>query len=272
MSSPIDILASCSFEFGLTHTMTLSARQEQIVVLFRQHGSMTIDALADHFAVAPQTIRRDINTLCDAAVLQRQHGGAKLIQPSLNQPYDIRAVRNLEGKVRIGLTAAQLIPNGSSVLIGIGTTPEQCAIALMQHENLAVITNNLRAALALVAQPGHRVIIAGGELRAPNPEVLGAEVEKMFRGYRADYGIYGVGGVDDDGTLLDYDRQEAASRHALRDNCRCRILVVDSSKFTRKPSVRGGHLTDPDILVTDADLPEHLDTMLRDRVRVVVAR
>jgi DeoR family glycerol-3-phosphate regulon repressor len=251
--------------------MNLSTRQEQIFALFRQHGSMTIDSLASHFAVAPQTIRRDINTLCEAAVLRRQHGGAKLIAPGPNQPYEVRAVRNLEGKVRIGLAASALIANGSSVLIGIGTTPEQCAVALRSHERLTVITNNLRAALTLAPQEGHRVIVAGGELRAPNPEVLGNESDLLFRGYRADYGVFGVGGIDDDGTLLDYDPQEASSRHALRDSCRCRILVVDSSKFGRKPSVRGGHLFDQDVLVTDADLPSRIASMLRGRVRVVVA-
>jgi len=271
MSLASDIFALYSFEPLDTRLMKLSARQEKIVALFRQHGSISVDSLASHFAVTSQTIRRDINALCDANVLRRHHGGAKLAAPGLNQPYEVRRVGNLEGKVRIGTAAGQLIPDGSSVLIGIGTTPEQVAVALIKHERLTIITNNLRAALALSMQPSHRIIVPGGQLRSPNPEILGVEADQLFRNHRADFGVYGVGGIDDDGTLLDYDRHEAASREALRDSCRSRILVVDASKFSRKPSVRGGHLTDQDILITDAEPPPQFDDMLRDRVRVVVA-
>lgn len=66
---------------------------------------------------------------------------------------------------------------------------------------------------------------------------------------------------DDDGALLDYDRQEAASREASR----YRILVADAYKFTRKPNVRGGQLDEQDLVITDAPLP----APLCDRVQQV---
>ncbi|AJZ74851.1 DeoR/GlpR family DNA-binding transcription regulator [Pandoraea apista] len=245
--------------------MDLSERQTRIVALFRQHGEMSVDALADHFGVATQTIRRDVNTLCDANVLRRYHGGARLMTPGPNQPYEVRRVRNLEGKLRIGQAAAERIPDGATVLLGIGTTPEQVAVALVHRKRLSVITNNLRAALVLASNPEHRVIVPGGELRSPNPEILGDEADRLFRAYRADVGVYSVGGIDDDGTLLDYDRYEAASREALRDASRYRILVADSYKFSRKPSVRGGQIDEQDLVVTDGPLPDPLREHLRSR-------
>lgn len=238
--------------------MDLSERQTRIVALFRQHGEMSVDALAEHFGVATQTIRRDVNLLCDANVLRRYHGGARLLTPGPNQPYEVRRVRNLEGKLRIGQAAAERIPDGATVLLGIGTTPEQVAVALVHRKRLCVITNNLRAALVLAGNPNHRVIVPGGELRSPNPEILGDEADRLFRAYRADVGVYSVGGIDDDGTLLDYDRVEAASREALREASRYRILVADTYKFTRKPSVRGGQLREQDLVVTDGPLPDAL--------------
>lgn len=254
--------------------MDLSERQTRIVALFRQRGEMSIDALAEHFGVATQTIRRDVNTLCDANVLRRNHGGARLLTPGVNQPYEVRRVRNLEGKIRIGTVAAARIPDGATVLLGIGTTPEQVAVALAtggQHKQLTVITNNLRAALVLAAAPGHRVIVPGGELRTPNPEILGDEADRLFRGYRADFGVYSVGGIDDDGTLLDYDRHEASSREALRSAARQCILVADADKFTRRPAVRGGHIDEQNLLVTDGPLPATLRPRLPEHLEVVVA-
>src|SRR3546814_8049605 len=56
----------------------LNQRQEQIIALVRERGFVAIEALADHFDVTPQTIRRDINELCDLGLLRRYHGGAGL--------------------------------------------------------------------------------------------------------------------------------------------------------------------------------------------------
>ena len=41
-------------------------RRAQIVDLVRRQGFVSIEALAQRFAVTPQTVRRDINALCDA--------------------------------------------------------------------------------------------------------------------------------------------------------------------------------------------------------------
>lgn len=250
--------------------LNLHARHDAIVTLCRAQGFVSVDALAAQFRVTPQTIRRDINILCDTHMLRRRHGGAEPVAAT-NAPYDTRRVSHLAGKQRIGAAVAARIPDGASVLIGIGTTPEQVALALTRHDGLTVVTNNLRAALALSANPSCRVVLAGGTLRKPNPEVLGIDADALFRQYRADFGVYGVGGVDSDGTLLDFDHQEVGSREALRDGCRCRILVADHAKFGRHAPVRGGHLSDPDVLVTDQTLPDTMRACLTTRTQIVIA-
>jgi len=251
--------------------MPLSTRQEKIVALYRSHGELSIAQVMAHFDVAAQTIRRDINNLCDANMLRRTHGGARLLAPGANQPYDVRRVRNLEGKARIGIAAAAMIPSGSTILIGIGTTPEQAALALLHHERLTIITNNLRAALALSTRSTNRVIVPGGCLRQENPDILGAEADAVFRGYRADFGLYGVGGIDNDGALLDYDKEELASREALMSSCRQSILLADAWKFSCTPPVRGGSLLLQPLLITDAPPPEALRDQLTEHTKVVVA-
>ena len=54
----------------------LSPRQSEIVKLARGAGRVIVEDLVERFAVTPQTIRRDLNDLCDLGVLQRFHGGA----------------------------------------------------------------------------------------------------------------------------------------------------------------------------------------------------
>ena len=51
-------------------------RQLEIVDWLREKGRVTVEDLAGHFAVTPQTIRRALNPLSDAQMVVRVHGGA----------------------------------------------------------------------------------------------------------------------------------------------------------------------------------------------------
>jgi DeoR family glycerol-3-phosphate regulon repressor len=243
--------------------MNLSQRQADIVALIGEQGFVTVEALAERFLVTPQTIRRDVNALCDMNVLRRRHGGAELLNRDANLSYDTRRITHLAGKQQIAQETARLVPNRSSVLIGIGTTLEQVALALAGHEDLTVVTNNFNAALALSANRSNRIIVPGGTLRLPDRDILGAEAEALFRNYRADFGIYGVGGIDEDGALLDFDRTEVEARTAIHQSSRVSILVADVSKFGRQAPAKGGHLRDADHFVSDLPVPERMRGALR---------
>lgn len=47
---------------------------------------------------------------------------------------------------------AEQIPNGSTLFIDIGTTPEAVAHALLNHSNLRIVTNNLNVANTLMVK------------------------------------------------------------------------------------------------------------------------
>lgn len=251
--------------------MNLSARQSEIVDRIRRLGFQSIEALAAQFSVTPQTIRRDVNQLAEVGLLRRRHGGAEMPGPP-NLSYETRRVTNLAAKRRIALAVRALVPDRASLFFGIGTTPEQVALALSDREDLTVITNNLNVALALAGSPTNRIVIAGGSLRLPDRDLLGPEVEALFQAYRADLGIFGVGGIDADGTLLDYDREEVRARQALAANCRTAVLVADLSKLGRSAPARGGSLEDVDLLVVDRPPPEPFRSRIEEAgVRLHVA-
>ena len=63
--------------------MHLTSRQEEILAIAKEQGKVLVEDLAAHFQVTPQTIRKDLNDLCDDKVLNRVHGGA--VFPSGNE-------------------------------------------------------------------------------------------------------------------------------------------------------------------------------------------
>lgn len=212
---------------------------------------MSVDELGACFEVTPQTIRKDLNELCDLGVLQRFHGGAMFAAGVANVGYENRRNISSQAKRLIGECTARLIPNNCSLFINIGTTTEEVARALADHQGLMVITNNLNVAQLLRNHPQIEVIIVGGVLRHSDGGVVGEAAVEFIRQFRVDFAVMGVSGIDTDGSLLDYDFREVSVSRTILDNSRRSILVADSMKFSRSAPVRIGHIADVDFLVTD---------------------
>ena len=248
------------------------SRQNQIVSLLSQRGFVTNEGLAQRFGVTVQTIRRDLNQLEEAGRISRFHGGAGLPSSVENIDYSDRKVLNPHLKRRIAKLAARHIPSHSSLFINIGTTTEAVAHELLKHDDLRCITNNLHVALLLASNSSFRVVIAGGTVRNRDGGVIGQSANDMIAKFRVDYAVVGISGIDDDGTLLDYDYDEVQAAQTIVQNARQVFLVADHTKFSRRPMVRAGSITDVSMLFTDQPVPEPIRSLLDEHgVEVHVA-
>jgi DeoR family transcriptional regulator, glycerol-3-phosphate regulon repressor len=236
--------------------LVLNTRQNQILNLARQAGNVTVDDLAIRFDVTPQTIRKDLNDLCSNRLLARTHGGAILSSGVQNIVYESRRQLASQEKRAIGQHAASLIPNNCSLFINIGTTTEEVARALVHHEGLLVITNNLHVATILAPQPSIEVMIVGGMVRKSDGGITGEQTVDMITQFKVDHAVMGVSAIDDDGSLLDFDTREVRAAQAIMANSRNVILVSDTMKFSRSAPVRIGHISQVDVFVTDRPPPE----------------
>ena len=230
----------------------LSARQAAIVDLAREAGRVGVETLAERFAVSPQTIRKDLNELCERRLLSRIHGGAIIASGVENVGYDARRFIASDEKRLIGGAAASLIPNGASLFMNIGTTVEEVARALLGREDLLVITNNLHVALLLHAQKRIEVILAGGPVRRADAAVVGSAAVEFISQFKVDYAIIGASAIDRDGTLLDFDYREVRVARAIIEHARKVILVADKIKLERAAPIRIAHLSEMDVFVTDS--------------------
>jgi DeoR family glycerol-3-phosphate regulon repressor len=237
---------------------TLNPRQEQLVALVRQQGYAEVEGLAAHFAVTPQTIRRDMTLLCDAGLLRRYHGGVSLPSSVENVAYAARQALHAPEKQRIAATLAEHIPDHASLFINLGTTNEAVARALMRHRGLRVITNNLNVAVMMSANPSFEVIVAGGVVRGRDQGVTGEATIELIRQFKVDFGVIGISGIDLDGALLDFDYQEVRVAQAIIEHSRRVLLAADHSKIGRNALVRLGPLAQVQDWFTDRAPPAEL--------------
>ncbi|MGJ5179858.1 DeoR/GlpR family DNA-binding transcription regulator [Bradyrhizobium oligotrophicum] len=243
----------------------LSQRQTDILNIARASGRVMVDDLSRRFDVSAQTIRKDLNDLCEQRALTRIHGGAIIASGVENLAYEARRFVAADEKKAIGAAAAARISNGSSLFINIGTTTEEVASALTSHQDLLVITNNLNVAMLLYPHPRIEVIVAGGSVRRSDGGVVGSTATQLIGQFKVDHAIIGASAIDEEGALLDFDYREVQVAQAIIANARSVMLVADSTKLHRSAPVRIAHLSQIQTFVTDRPLPDGLASLCHSR-------
>lgn len=212
--------------------MGAKERQHSILEWARAQEHVEVEDIAQRFGVTPQTIRRDINKLCEQGLLRRRYGGVSLPSNASNSPISDRQVRNSLAKQQIARAVAAAIPENATVSLGVGSTIELVARALIHHRSLRILTNNLSVASALASNEGIEVIVSGGQYRHNDHDVVGPEVTTFFSSFVTDFGIISTGSMDLQNGLMDYDIREAEVSRAIVANTRSRLLVADQSKWS----------------------------------------
>lgn len=253
--------------------MSQTFRHPEILEIARREGRVTVEGLAERFGVTLQTIRRDLTDLAEAGRLQRVHGGAVLPSGTSNIGYEERRSLGAESKAAIAQACAARIPNDVAVFLNIGTSTEAVARALLHHQNLMVVTNNMNIANILVANPDCEVVVTGGTLRRTDGGLIGSLATDTIRQFKFDLAVIGCSSLDQDGDLLDFDIEEVGVSQAIIRHSRTTYLVSDSSKFTRSAPARIASLRELDGFFTDAPLPGKLAARCAEwGTEVVVAR
>ncbi len=230
---------------------SLTTRHREIVEMARRSGRVSVEELVQALEVTPQTIRKDLNDLCAQGIMRRVHGGAILGSGVENLGYKARVSMAFEEKQKIGHAAAEMIPDGASLFINIGTTTEEVARALANRSGLLVITNNLNVVDILCHNSTIEIMVVGGRIRHADRAAVGPSAVEFIKHFKVDYAIIGTSAIDDDGSLLDFDLSEVQVSQAIFENARSVVLVADQSKLARNAPVRVGHVSQIDAFVTD---------------------
>lgn len=250
----------------------ITLRQRQIIQILGEKGFATIDALAQHFEVSAQSIRRDIIQLDQGRFLQRFHGGAGLRDSTVRLGYAEKHGRSAEGKARIASAAAELVPDGASVFLDVGTTVEAVARKLRHRSGLRVFTSSLATAMILAGHDDIELHVFGGACRGPDGSLVGAATIAAIGDIHFDCAFLGYSGFDDDGALMDFDLDKIAVKRAALRRTEMAIAVGDATKFSRRAVARLSPPDDLAHLVTDGKPPANLaDAFRKAGLAVTVA-
>ncbi len=228
----------------------LNARQREILLRTEASGFVTIEGLAEEFAVSSQTVRRDIIFLSEARLLQRFHGGAGVIGNTETLRLDHQHKRGIavDDKIQVAEAAVARLPDGASLFLDVGTTIEMTASALNRRSGFRIFTNSMRAALAF--DPAlHEVNVLGRRVGGRDGSLVGEEIMWSLSALRVDYALIACSAVDDDGRVMDFDLSKVAVKKAAMASASQKLLLATPSKFGRTALSAFADLADFDAVI-----------------------
>ncbi|MFV0548401.1 MAG: DeoR/GlpR family DNA-binding transcription regulator [Limnobaculum xujianqingii] len=245
--------------------LTGNPRHDHLITLIAEHGYMNIEDLAQILDVSTQTVRRDIRKLSELGLISRHHGGAGRPSSVMNTAFEQREISYTNEKIAIAHNIAEYIPDGCTLFMTIGTTVEHVARALEVRKNLRVITNSLRAAHILYKHTSFEVMVPGGTIRPHNGGIIGPSAVSFVEGFRADYLITSMGAIEHDGSILEFDVNEAAIVKAMIAHSRHMLLAADHTKYHASAAVEIGNVNQATALFTDEMPPVQLASYLKQQ-------
>ena len=239
-------------------------RRLQIVQLVRERGRVLVQELSERFGTSAVTIRNDLNELHRRGLLLRSRGGAVHYETA---NYESSLTERLQTqsteKRRIGVAAAAMVNDGETIILDSGTTTQEIARNLKGKKGLQVITNGVNVAMELLGVQGIQLVIVGGILRADSVSVVGGFAENMLEHLSADRLFLGAAACDPDFGPSTPNLEESMVNQAMVKIAREVVLVVDSTKFTKRSMSRITALSSIHKVITDKNVAPEIEERLR---------
>jgi DeoR/GlpR family transcriptional regulator of sugar metabolism len=251
-------------------------RHALIVSQIRRTGAVRVVDLAEQLDVSEMTVRRDLDALHDAGLVEKVHGGATVrYDRSADEPgFEAKLHRNRAEKEAIAAAAAVLTGAGAAIGITAGTTTVQLASELVNVPQLTVVTNSIPVAEVFHANArvDRTVVLVGGE-RTPSDALVGPVAVASLAAFHLDSVFMGVHGMHPRAGFTTPNLLEAETNRAFGAATDELVVLADHTKWGVAGLATIAALEDADVCVTDSGIGEAARIELDARVgRLVVAQ
>lgn len=252
--------------------MNTYERQQRILQLLQENGSIKVVELAAQLDVSEGTIRNDLNALEEQNLLERIHGGAIPVNGNKIEPiFNSRVQINADSKRKIARWASELVADGDVLLLDASSTCYHMATYLEDRHNITVVTNHLETARLLSTDPTKRVLLPGGNLRPDGLSVTGEIAQDVLRHLRANTAYLSCVGFSPQSGLMEADLQEAHLKQQMIQSAAQVVALVDSSKFGKIGLKAFASMDQISHLVTDDGVaPQMIERLLEAGISLTI--
>lgn len=228
--------------------MELQEREQIILNMLSENGSVSVTELSQFLHVSEVTIRSDLKNMESRGLLNRVYGGAiPLIHPHILE----RQTLFVEEKQQIAKAAADLISDGDTIMIEAGTTTALIPKYLANKSYIHIVTNSMLAFTSARSNPSVRITLVGGEFRNSTESFVGSIALETIRRFNVKYAFVGTDGFSVKAGITTQLIECGEILKEMKERAEKTILLADSSKYNKAGVVSILPLSSIDMIITD---------------------
>ena len=221
--------------------------------------------------VSEMTIRRDLDFLAKKGFLIRTHGGAKVVPPSSDAPYDLdtRLTLNKTSKSIIAKQALSFIDNECSIFFDAGSTTLELA-SIISNIKVHAITNAPNISIELIKNPDIQVILLGGVLNKSTLSVAGAMPLQELENLNIDIAFISASGFSLANGFTNAYADECSLKQKVIRMAKHVIILLDLSKLNKVLPFTFAHLSDVNTIILNQIPPaDVMDCIKQMNIRLI---
>jgi DeoR family fructose operon transcriptional repressor len=251
-------------------------RRAQILERIQRDGGVSVADLARDHAVSQVTVHRDLEQLAREGLVERVHGGARVVRPPVSGGLPLiatawgqRVEQASAAKAAIAAHAARMVASGSTVFLDASSSTLALARRLMEEppNELTLVTNSPAIAYEVSAEPMH-VVVCPGELDQHMRMIAGRWTVEFIGDLNFDTAFVSSAGLTVDAGLTTSRRPLADVVNAARAAAGRTVGLIDATKFGRASLVTIAAAQDLDVIVTD----DGIDDVVAEEYRAAAVR
>ena len=212
----------------------MNERQQRILEIMDNQGSVSIASLSELFSCSKVTIRNDLRELENLGQLKRTRGGAKKVASPDNMETVYPSLqRNIDAKQRIAARAYDYITENSTIILDDSSACYFLAQHISHHPEkaVAVLTNSLPSASVLAGAPHVQLYLIGGHVGGHLPATMGEQTTQAIRSVFVDMAFISVHSINFNVGLASIGTPQMQIKRAILDITDKVFVLADSAKF-----------------------------------------
>lgn len=213
----------------------MSKRDAQILETLTSQGKVEVAHLSRLLGVSEVTVRKDLDALQAKGLVQRVHGFAQLANPN-----DVggRLAYHYEEKRLIARRAAELVPDGSTIMVESGSCCALLVRELADRSNgVTVVTNS--AFIASYVRDSTRVscVLMGGSYQRDSQVMVGPLVRTCAQEFYVDRLFIGADGWAEGAGFTNADQMRADAVRSMAESAAEVMVLTESEKFGQRGAI-----------------------------------
>ncbi len=248
--------------------MLAEERQNTIVSIVNENGSVLVKDLSKQFGVTEDSIRKDLTLLQKKGLLKKTYGGAMKVRRNEHEhTVKERIDHHIEDKKEIAQKALDLIADKEVIFLDISTSNVELAKKIAQSgKKVTIVTNAIDVMNALASDSGNvKTIFLGGTFSEGKDGFIGAMTIEEAKRFRFDKAFMGVVGVDlESGNISTYAIDDALTKSQIMNLANKTYMMLESRKFESGGNTVYAQIDDFTGAILDKEVPGNLAKMMKN--------